>query len=327
VTYRRAWTRSSALACAFVVLAGAGWLLWEFHTVIPNTVIAKSHAYRMTMLRSMQFTIESRTAGFVYAIFFLLWWLNRKRVTPGAFPVALFLVGFGILLDAAYISRETFVFPWYRPLIYVPVAIGMLVGTDNRDSGRAMAGAICGFMLLFTDANTCANLLKSARHGLWSGTAAYVMGARVHEYQRIGSALRVACPRGTLMTSEIGGLGWGFQGEILDGAGLASPDAITYNRERPPAQPGQVEGGDIPAAYVLDRRPDLIVSYDRFAPEAIPAARAIGYTDYIYPILTREDRGLFKDVLGATTMHVLVAPNGACSPTVVDEAVRAALER
>lgn len=44
----RSWTRSSLVASASVGILGIAWLSWQYGTVIPNTVIAKSHAYILT---------------------------------------------------------------------------------------------------------------------------------------------------------------------------------------------------------------------------------------------------------------------------------------
>ena len=85
--------------------------------------------------------------------------------------------------------------------------------------------------------------------------------------------------------------------------------------------------GEIPAGFVRERHPDLIVSYDMLAESALPVARSLGYIDYSYPLFVREDRSYLMNsrIFGARQMHVLVAPDGHCSPTAVDQAVRMAL--
>jgi hypothetical protein len=157
--------------------------------------------------------------------------------------------------------------------------------------------------------------------------AGFAESARVHEYRRIGAALYQQCPSGTLMTSEIGGLGWGFRGTILDGAGLGSPEAIRFHPMRVPQERSNGSMGEIPPGFIRERHPDLIVSYDSFAESALPAARALGYIDYTFPMYVRGERDGMGDLWGARQMHVLVAPDGRCSPPAVDRAVRAALDR
>jgi hypothetical protein len=129
------------------------------------------------------------------------------------------------------------------------------------------------------------------------------------------------------MTSEIGGLGWGFHGKILDGVGLASPEAIRYHPMRVPDERSSGLWGEIPAGFVRDSHPDLIVSYDMFAESALPAALSLGYADYSYPQFVREDRAKAKNLWMARWMHVLVASDGHCSPGSIDQAVRVALEK
>ena len=84
-------------------------------------------------------------------------------------------------------------------------------------------------------------------------------------YQKIGNLLNAEYPYKTLLTSEIGALGYTFQGEILDAAGLASPGSLAYHPMKVPEdRPSGSIGG-----YLRDMSkrisPDLIVSYDVFA--------------------------------------------------------------
>ena len=324
--FRRRWTKSSVVACLGVAASGTVWLLWQFHTVIPNSAIAKSRLYSITYGYVVRSFIPSRTMVVAYIALGSLWLLygrNREKWKGVAMP----LLSFGVLLAAAYILRKTFVFSWYHPLVRVPVAIGVLLWTDLRSIRRLAAGLLLGALVLAPLARLDAWLMWAALTPGSAHAEVLAVNARVHEYRRIGAALEQVCPSSNLMTSEIGGLGWEFHGQILDGGGLASPDAIRYHPMRIPQERSNGGWGEIPSGYVRDRRPDLIVTYDIFAESALPAARTLGYIDYRYPLFVRDERTIYHSIWKAQGMHVLVAPDGRCSPSAVDQAVRSALER
>jgi hypothetical protein len=327
VSVRGQWTKSSLLSSTAIGLSGLAWLRWEYRTVIPNTVIAKSHLYVLTYGRVLEsfFPSKARAAVlFVLGVVWLIYGRSRRRAQN---PAAILLASFGVLLWVAYVVHKTFIFSWYLPLVLAPIAISILLCTDTKEFRGAALGAIFAGAILCNFVFADVRLLHAAWRGAPSDILAYPAAARVHEYYRIGTALFSECPSGTLMTSEIGGIGWGFRGKILDGAGLASPEAIRYHPMRIPEERSSGELGEIPAAFLRARRPDMIVSYDVFAESALPAARSLGYIDYSYPLFVREDRSYLMNsrIFGARQMHVLVAPDGHCSPTAVDQAVRMAL--
>ena len=327
VTVRRQWTKSSLLGCAGIGLLGAAWLWWEYGTVIPNTVAAKSHLYITTHQHVVSVFISSKTRAALCLALGIFWWLYGKDRRHSHDPAAILLAGFGVSLGVAYVARKTFIFSWYLPLVLVPVSMAILLWTNRKDFKRAALGAALAGLLLGSSAARDVKLLLAALHGAPGNIAGFPVAARVHAYRRIGAALYGVCPSGVLMTSEIGGLGWEFHGEILDGAGLASPEAIHYHPMRVPQERSTGSLGEIPAGYVRDRHPDLIVSYDILAESALPAARSLGYIDYSEPLFVREDRAGSSSLWGARQMHVLVAPDQRCSATAIDRAVRLALER
>lgn len=323
---RRGWTRWCLLSCTGVALSGLAWLLWEYGTVIPNTVIAKSHLYLLTYRQTVR-GFASIPQALLWAALGALWWSYGRNRRSQQNPVAILLVAFGVLLGVGYVARKTYIFFWYPPLVMVPLAIGILLWTDSKRFRPAAIGAVFAGALLLPTGTPDVGLLVAALQGTLGNIPDFPLVARVHEYRQIGAALYSQCPTGILMTSEIGGLGWAFPGEIRDGAGLASPEAIRYHPMRVPGERSSGTLGEIPAGFVRDRHPDLIVSYDLLAESALPAARSLGYRDYEYPLFVRGDRASATSLWDARKMHVLVAPDGRCSPAAVDKAVRSALEQ
>ena len=325
MSFRRLWTKSSLLGSACTGAVGLVWLLWEYGTVIPNTVIAKSHLYLLTY-RNVVRAFASVPQALLCVAAGLVWWrYGKNRVTPVT-PATTLLAGFGAVLGAAYMVRKTYIFSWYLPLVLVPLSIGVLLWTNGKQIRPAAFGIAFAGILLLPPGTVAVGLVAAAVQGRLGAIPDFPVVARVHAYRRIGAALYSQCPSGVLMTSEIGGLGWAFQGEIRDGAGLASPEAIHYHPMRVPEERRSGALGEIPAGFVRDRHPDLIVSYDILAESALPAARALGYLDYVYPLFLRADRASASSLWGARQMHVLVAPDGPCSPANIDRAVRAAIE-
>ncbi|NJN16456.1 MAG: hypothetical protein HC822_09390 [Oscillochloris sp.] len=88
------------------------------------------------------------------------------------------------------------------------------------------------------------------------------------------------------MTSEVGGLGWAFEGRILDAVGLISPEFLRYHPL--PIPEARIGGstGAIPVAAVVESAPDLLVSIEVFS-EAVRRAMANGQLDD-YTLLQRE---------------------------------------
>jgi hypothetical protein len=327
VTWRRQWTWPSLLACCGIGGGGVAWLLREYGTLIPNTVVAKSHLYIMSYREVAGGLLVHKTGAVLCFTLGVLWWSYGRNRNARPNPSAVLLAGFGASLAAAYLVRKTFVFSWYLPLVWVPLAMGVLLWTNRKQTRAAIMGAGFSAAMLLPLLASDVSLLPAVVRGAPGNMAGFAEAARVHEYRRIGEALYQQCPSGVLMTSEIGGLGWGFHGAILDAAGLASPEAIRYHPMRVPEERKDGTLGEIPPGFIRERRPDLIVTYDTFAETALPAARSLGYIDFSYPLFVREERVGMNDLWGARQMHVLVAPDGRCSAHVIDQAVRTALEK
>ncbi len=287
--------------------------------------MAKSRLYSIEFRQVAGSFVDSKpSACACLALGFIWFWYGRNRNRKHN-QFGVLLVGFGVLLAIAYLVRKTFVFPWYLPLVLLPISIGILLWTDRKNLRHQALGACLAVMVLLPFARRDRSLLLSACQET-PRVVDFAPAARDHEYERIGAALYGVCPTGALMTSEIGGLGWAFHGKILDGAGLASPEAIRYHPMRIPQERSDGLRGEIPAGYVRDKHPDLIVSYDIFAESALPAALSTGYIEFSYPLFVREDRSKVEGLWSAQKMIVLVSPNGRCSSPAVDQAVRTALE-
>jgi hypothetical protein len=116
------------------------------------------------------------------------------------------------------------------------------------------------------------------------------------------------------MTSEIGALGYSFQGYISDGVGIASPAAIKYHPMAVPQERSHPGLGAIPPRFVRERKPDLILTYDIYA-EAVAASPDLraDYEDLRFdPVLRNESGANLPPAWGARTLHVFVRRDGSC---------------
>jgi hypothetical protein len=114
-------------------------------------------------------------------------------------------------------------------------------------------------------------------------------GARVRQYVAVGAALYNLYPESRLLSSEIGGIGFAFHGKILDGAGLATPDALKYHPMKVPEERSSGMTGAIPVGYVREMKPELIVSLDVFIEDFLKSDEVQFCSRTMYPIYVESD--------------------------------------
>ena len=329
-----------------IALSSLSWIL--FSTVIPHTAVAKQIVYTLSrqsvfqnvfydLLPPLHYSILGFpfTGSVLYFASHLLSWAwipgfcAFLGVACCAMPWRSFLkderqrwvpcMGLaGVMIAAAYILKHVFVHPWYVPLFSVPILFFFFGTSQSLKVSRIAILALAVLPL-------CAvNEYSFAATGDTRMLTTSAAGARVQRYREVGAILYRVFPDARLMTSEIGGLGYGFKGKLLDGAGLISPGALPYHPIR-----GSDSGiGGIPAQFVRQEDPELIVSYpvflrefetspirDRYRRFSIPAFSA-GYTlrtgvsgvfdcdhldIYVRNDLANEDTArILTDALGAT---------------------------
>jgi hypothetical protein len=129
------------------------------------------------------------------------------------------------------------------------------------------------------------------------------------------------------MTSELGGLGQSFHGYIYDGFGLTNPDALRYHPLKIPEERSSGIIGAIPWRYVMDKSPDLIVSYDIYAKGPLNSPVLNNYKDEAFPTFAPPDSSAhLASNFGDRKLHVMVRIGGRCDALSVDESVARAYE-
>jgi hypothetical protein len=317
-----------ALNAALVFSVIALYLLYQYGTLVPNTLRAKAAVYVGSYARtagSLGLGFDkplavSRTCLLLAALIALATTKpQRKLIVPGV------MVSAGALLDLCYIWKKTLIFPWYRPLASTLIVLGLILslpGFVGRGSWRRYIAIVA--LLAFINPMTSGRELVAYALNNASFDGADKFDIRTIEYLSVGHSIYQECPTARLMSSEIGGLGEGFEGEILDAVGLATPSAIKYHPMRVPDERSSGDLGEIPTGFVSEMRPDVIVSYDVFAESLLKNPDRSTYTEFVYPALPAAEMPRYSD-WSKHRLHILVARSGLCSSTALDARVRQSL--
>jgi len=255
----------------FASLGAAPFLAFDyafFGTSIPHTIRAKSAVFSLNRVDVIdvgvpRFFFEGSMGvmiEFILLVVLLYVALRTALKYRGDFEhgvILLFLAG-GASVFLAYFIQKTYIFSWYPPLYYAPVFISALVFAMKKRAPALIIFLLLAFLpfaALFC-VTLYASLFDKSAYQYFSHEA------RVQKYLDVGRRLYERYPDYTLMTSEIGGLGFAFKGKIYDGAGLVSEDVLKYHPMKVPEQRPSGKFGSIPAGYAREIRPDIIVSYD-----------------------------------------------------------------
>ncbi|MDD2998051.1 MAG: hypothetical protein PHV05_03245 [Candidatus Riflebacteria bacterium] len=253
--------------------------LQYFKTLVPHSVIAKSVVYSLstfdTMLRiavgSMPAIIKNgqpvlwviTTVTFFATIILILQgaFTSRERANlAGDWPLLFTLISFGVI--AFYILGHALSFTWYKPLYMLPLFIACFLYSHLGRTNILSKATLSAFFLISTISTlqiAYASICDPSTFSLFMG------GLRVKTYLATGKILNDEYPTASLLTSEIGGLGYSFRGRIFDAAGLASSDALAFHPMKVPQERANGMTGAIPPGYVRHKNPDIIVSYDNYS--------------------------------------------------------------
>ena len=316
--------RYSALgATPFILFA-----LYFWGTLIPNTTVAKQKVYALTARQSAvslantilpdlafhrwEFHLPP-TDKLIYLlvlatmIILFIVYTHRQKPTHDRTIFYLFLMA-GIAVIGAYGWRKLLVFNWYVPLytVLIGVALYRLVFlTATRARWLLLIAMLPYFFLTAVYFSETISAVATDDPSFYPN---FAPGARVRKYIELGRTLKRQYPSATLLSSEIGGLGYGFAGYIFDGAGLISPAAISFHPMKIPEERSSGYLGAIPPEFVRLVNPDIIVSYDIFIEAFLRSDVADHYVRYQEPIFLEEDlqRSPSKNIWGSKILYVFV---------------------
>ena len=253
--------------------------LYFFHTIVPQSIVAKSIVYSLpwfvpavvVLLFSFPPSLLfDHMIGLVFlgtillstVLFTSMSALKEWKAQKFYWPVLFGL--WSILIAGGYIFRRAYVFDWYMPLYTIPLLIACYLCLIAMEHSRKIiiTSLISSIFIV-----SALSFMEITYSGIYAPGyfRLFSPGSHVKTYRYVGEILNEEYPNATLLTSEIGGLGYSFSGKIMDAAGLASPDALKYHPMEVPEQRASGDNGAIPPGYVKETSPDLIVTYDCFA--------------------------------------------------------------
>ncbi|NIR60750.1 MAG: hypothetical protein GWO02_15205, partial [Gammaproteobacteria bacterium] len=257
-------------------LAAAGaipFVVWElayFGTLIPNPIRAKSVVYELPPGQVLTVLAEAlspiaplapRPSALILGVAAVLLLglvaagheQARKTLPQETRELVWLLAAGGLIIGLGYLIAGGLVFPWYLPLVAIPFSFALWALLARSRAGQVAIVVV----LILPHAIGLGRSLTAAV----ADPALYryfAQNARVGKYLEVGRRLDARYPDTTLLSSEVGALGWAFQGRVLDGAGLISPEAIRHHPMRVPEERSLGFIGAIPVGYVAERRPGLI---------------------------------------------------------------------
>lgn len=276
--YGRVPLRSAVLKMFLAAIPLIAFDFYFFGTLVPQTVIAKSVIYDLTSSEFITFAAAGLLGKYVFysfplvvlifftalttvGIYFCLLHLHPPEYVVRDQRVMVVLAG-GLLIFLVYIWRSVYIFPWYVPIYSLPIFFAFLLSAFTKKS--VPVKLIAALLITPTAFSFCRDLAAGIINpSLYSE---YDGGVRAHSYREVGESLSQTCKECSVMAAEIGGLGSGFRGSIIDAVGLATPDALTYHRKKIGTKRSDL-GGMIPVQFVRDRKPDVIVGMKSFLKE------------------------------------------------------------
>jgi hypothetical protein len=277
--------------------------LYFFGTLIPGTMSAKNIVYELSFPDVAQFLLQNLIAfvplmaqswGLAGGLILLLVLIGlaiigelRQRSYRDTGSEILYLLGGGgLLIAAVYILSKGLIFPWYVPLFAIPFTFALYT-TAARSKMKAAYLAIL-LVIGLPNAYTLGRSIMAAA-GDPSHFRYFTQNARACKYLEVGELLFKQYPDARLMSPEIGGLGYTFRGRIIDGVGLISPAALKHHPMDVPEQRSYGFIGAIPAGFVEEMEPELIVGLDIFLEELLKSEVASRYELIREPIYTDQD--------------------------------------
>lgn len=274
--------------------------LYFYHTILPHSIIAKSIVYSLSPLNTIiQIVFSSLPAipiqnqngitGMTFSTLVIMtnWAAVREKEIFKIFWPALFsFLSLGII--GIYTIGHSLMFGWYTPLYMLPMLVACFLCSFLIKYPKNIIVKIPLFLLfslsMISIAGTFyAGISNPNTFGLFE------TGSRVKTYLAVGKIINDEYPNATLLTSEIGGLGYSFKGKIFDAAGLASSDALAFHPMKVPEQREHGNIGAIPPEYVKLTMPDIIVSYDGFAQALLRDEVINQYSVIVIPAYLPED--------------------------------------
>lgn len=282
----------------------------NYGTLFPNTINAKSTVYEISFSEQIGILISSLGNSYklfpfferfsivylfilifipmVLLILFTYRTLRRRNNIIGEIGLIIYL--WGIIILFTYIISGVVIFSWYEPLFTVPLFLVIwLIMLNKQDKRYSFWNKAAFIPILILQSLLLIQILIAALTNP-AYSPGFAEGARTRQYIQVGGQLYEEYPQANLMSSEIGGLGYGFKGNIIDAGGLVSPEALEFHPLKVPEERSSGGLGGIPTGFVASKAPEIIVSYDIFIESLATSGLIEDYNIHQYPLFLEEDR-------------------------------------
>ncbi len=316
---KRPWSILEVAACLLPVTFLFGFDLYFFSSIIPHTARAKDVVYDISIAEFIKFfclgsygSVISATIvplSMIVVITGIIAFILRLNLTKlGAHlrecaekvPLMVFILSPAIVIFFLYAIKHVLIFPWYTPLVLVPVYLGCL----SLLKYRAYAIRMVSIGILFPSAVLATLLAGSCVKPELSPF--FESGARARQLRALGALVYSAFPEARLMAPEIGALGFSFKGRIVDAVGLASPEALTFHPMKVPEERGAGFLGSVPAAFVDTEKPELMIGLSSLFKQVLATRTAADYDIIKYPTMCQEDLVRARDGAVFGSQEILV---------------------
>jgi hypothetical protein len=237
----------------------------HFHALLPQATHAKTVVYQvppdviLTQLVGNALGIPPILSIVLVAILAVLLGGLRDFISD-AQQLTRYIVGLGFLIVLAWTASGIPLFPWYPGIAWTLLMPYVFVLSHHRQLVfRVPALIIIGTFMASACRIPVANAFRVTQVLPW-----HESGARTRMYMALGHALQANCPEASIAAAEVGGIGYTFEGEILDTAGLATSGAVRYHPLPIPEERDTPLIAGVPFRMIANLRPDLVLAYPRF---------------------------------------------------------------
>ncbi len=323
IAHKRPWS-ARELVLSAAVLASLSWFQFHFFGgLYPHTARAKELVYNLTGSEFVRLLFSGSYGGWVTkavlppviiaaAVMAVVLTLRQKRVSfetlireVRSSPFLVILVPAVVIL-AVFSVKRVLIFPWYAPLFLVPLHLA-LVRDVFRASGRTRILALTLLIPWFAMA-LC--VLVGSRN--FAYLPFFEAGARARKLMHLGEWLALEHASAKVAAPEIGALGFTFPGYIEDTVGLASPEALRFHPLKVPSQRPTGYHGGVPAAFIEQSRPDIVIGLDVLMTDFMNAPVSSRYEIRKVPPVLEEDRARLgtTKVFGADALIIAIRKGG-----------------
>jgi hypothetical protein len=313
----------------------AAYEIYYFGTLVPHTVVAKSTVYSLSLAdsatllrRHLESLLPWRGLSWGPVLGLLLLagvallavaGSRRRAGRPAIRTQTACVLGLGgLLIAGAYVTSRGLVFPWYVPLVALPLTFALYLLASRNRSTAARLALLLALALPLSGTLLWSLAATAGNPGLYRY---FTQNARARTYLAVGHQLHERYPQARLLAPEVGALGYAFPGRIIDPVGLISPQSLRHHPMTVPDERRFGFLGSVPVGLVRELRPELIVSLDVFV-EALARSDTLGdYARFRHPIYLPEDERFTASTSLWWSRHLnvfvrrdLLAPNGGDPP-------------